>query len=558
MLSKMKSLAAAAAAVAAMCASHNQQDGEHVVTLAHAFSVSSANSWASRTSSRNQKGGVVTGRKTNGLTHQSDSHPTALHVSTAPIEVYSTQTATPEPIEIVPVTISVDKAAKRRSVQIGPDVDAVAVATNNILSSAALPRTAKRRSVTSAAGKMAASKVLSKRTHKKSSRMVRPKRLSSITTSKLQSSPIPTPKTSKSKKEKKNSNLLTREEEAQLSNDIRSMRTVIRVRNELNPTTGEDERMFTSSDADHEDHFSDADDFSDEEWAAGCNLTMPQLRLIMQKGQEARAKLVSSNAGLVMQIAKRHFYALKRSSGAGGSVGTILTLQDMVQEGNLGLMEAAERFEPERGFRFSTYATWWVRSRILRSIADYSRVIRLPVHVHSMLGTINKAKKTMEKDIGRQPSLPELAHHLDMSIDKLRLYTDSSRSVLSLEMPMNGDAFVDDQRTLADKIASDSPTPEEDAEVDSLRRDIRAVVDELGDRERDVLVSRYGLDDGRPKSVQETSERLQLSRDRVRVVEARALNKLRHPQRNYKLKEYVGGDFKEPYSEPSPEEMWSF
>lgn len=547
----MKSLTAAAAAVAAMRASHNQQDGDHVVNFAHAFSVSSANFLASH---RNQKGGVATGREANGHNPHSNSRHTALHVSTAPIEVYSTQTATLEPIEIVLGNISVDKAAKRRSAQIGPDVDEVAVTTNNILSSAALPRSAKRRSVTSASGKMSSSKVTSKRTRKKSSRMARPKRLSSITTSKFQSSAIPTLNIPNSKK-KKNANLLTREEEVQLSNDIRSMRAAIRVRNELNPTTGEDERMLTSSEV---DHFFDEDIFSDEEWAAGCNLTIPQLRLVMQKGQEARAKLVSSNAGLVMQIAKRHFYALKRSSGAGGSVGTILTLQDMVQEGNLGLMEAAERFEPERGFRFSTYATWWVRSRILRSIADYSRVIRLPVHVHSMLGTINKAKKTMEKDIGRQPSLPELAHHLDMSMDKLRLYTDSSRSVLSLEMPMNGDAFVDDQRTLADKIASDSPTPEEDAEVDSLRRDIRAVVDELGDRERDVLVSRYGLDDGRPKSVQETSERLQLSRDRVRVVEARALNKLRHPQRNYKLKEYVGGDFEEAYSEPSPEEMWSF
>lgn len=188
--------------------------------------------------------------------------------------------------------------------------------------------------------------------------------------------------------------------------------------------------------------------------------------------------------------------------------------------------------------------------------------------VHAMLRKINKTKKDMEQEIGRTPSAPELAHSLEMSVDKLLKYTDSSRSVLSLEVPLGkGNGFKgDDTRTLGDMISSDSPTPQEDFEVQSLRQDIRAVVNELAARERDVLIARYGLDDGTQKSVGETAKRLGISRDRVRLVEARALNKLRHPQRNYKLKEYVGGGGsddelhreEETVNTLSPERIWSF
>jgi DNA-directed RNA polymerase sigma subunit (sigma70/sigma32) len=119
---------------------------------------------------------------------------------------------------------------------------------------------------------------------------------------------------------------------------------------------------------------------TEAEWADECDFSVMELRQVMHDGREARSKLVACNAGLVTQIAKRHYWTLKRSNQDGRGVGTILTMQDLIQEGNLGLMEAAERFDPSKGFRFSTYATWWVRQRVLRSIADYSRVIRLPVH----------------------------------------------------------------------------------------------------------------------------------------------------------------------------------
>mmetsp|Transcript_4704 Transcript_4704/g.6691 ORF Transcript_4704/g.6691 Transcript_4704/m.6691 type:complete len:338 (-) Transcript_4704:404-1417(-) len=268
----------------------------------------------------------------------------------------------------------------------------------------------------------------------------------------------------------------------------------------------------------------------------------------MIEGKEARSRIVASNVGLVLQIARRYAYQLRRSqefSNAAG-VGTILTLQDMVQEGNLGLMEAAERFDSQKGFRFSTYAVYWVRQRILRCIADHSRIIRLPVHVHALLRNINKEKAEMTREIGRTPSLPELAHRLEMPLEKLKLYTESSRTVLSLEVPIsrNGGkspSFNEDKRTLGERIAYEGPTPQEDAEFDALKRDIRAAINGLGsDRERDVLISRFGLEDGSPTTLEQTAKKLGISRDRVRMVEARALNKLRHPQRNYRLKEYVG------------------
>lgn len=283
---------------------------------------------------------------------------------------------------------------------------------------------------------------------------------------------------------------------------------------------------------------------SEADWAAACGCTIQNLRRLVEEGQQARAALVAANAGLVVQQAQRHHAGLKYATEAGGGVGTILTLQDMIQEGNLGLMEAAERFQPEKGFRFSTYATYWVRQRILRSVTDSSRTIRLPVHVHDMLQRMRKAKLEYKSLTGNaSPSLAELAHYMEVPEHKLRQYTASSRNVVSLERPVDATkaSTEDDRRTLGDTLASDAPTPEEDAVQDSLRREIRAVLDaELAHAERQVLTCRFGLNNvEQPLTVSETAAKLGLSRDRVRLYEARALNKLRHPQRNYRLKEYI-------------------
>lgn len=169
-------------------------------------------------------------------------------------------------------------------------------------------------------------------------------------------------------KKEKFPQLLSREEEARLSDSIRKLRAAIRVRDDLVASYENPEDVEMSWQP------------SETEWAVACGMSVMQLRRVMSEGQEARTQLVDSNGGLVNSIAKKHFYSVKQANQAGGGLGSILTLQDMIQEGNLGLMEAAERFEPERGNRFSTYATYWIRQRILRSISEYSRTIRLPAH----------------------------------------------------------------------------------------------------------------------------------------------------------------------------------
>lgn len=183
--------------------------------------------------------------------------------------------------------------------------------------------------------------------------------------------------------------------------------------------------------------------------------------------------------------------------------------------------------------------------------------------VHSMLRKIQKARKDLEQESGSKVSITELATYLGTTVEKIQRYSESSRAVLSLEHPVRGNKNKQDDKalTLGEYISSDSPTPDEDAEYQSLREVILSVVDELPAGERDVLVSRFGLDNGTPKTVDETAKRIGISRDRVRVVEARALNKLRHPQRNHKLKSYVGGEIDESLGESvsrSPEQIWSF
>jgi RNA polymerase sigma factor (sigma-70 family) len=360
----------------------------------------------------------------------------------------------------------------------------------------------------------------------------------------------------------KSAELLSAAQEIEYSYRIRTLRAAMRIREQLVTLQN---AMYIHP--------------TEQQWSMACGTTLKQLRRIIAEGQDAKAKLVASNTGLVVQYAKKHYSTLKYAMEAGGGVGTILTVSDMIQEGNLGLMEAAERFVPEKGFRFSTYATYWVRQRILRSISDSSRIIRLPVHVHEMLHKIKKAKRSIFTATGREPSLSDLARHLEMSEERIRLYTASSRNVLSLERPLGsskgggntggGSRLVgssaaassrggssnhgsggstgsrsspEDSRTLLDMIASDGPTPEEDAVLDSMRRDIRSVLDtELSGLEQQVLMSRFGLNEHESFSVKETASALNISMDRVRHLEARALNKLRHPMRNYKLKDYVQG-----------------
>eukprot|EP00591_Stephanopyxis_turris_P009505 CAMPEP_0195522206 /NCGR_PEP_ID=MMETSP0794_2-20130614/20096_1 /TAXON_ID=515487 /ORGANISM="Stephanopyxis turris, Strain CCMP 815" /LENGTH=472 /DNA_ID=CAMNT_0040651899 /DNA_START=476 /DNA_END=1894 /DNA_ORIENTATION=- len=337
---------------------------------------------------------------------------------------------------------------------------------------------------------------------------------------------------SSSSEGRKKRKLLTKSEERDLIHQIHALRRVLNAREEY--TT-----LHSSNEA---DDTAPPTIPTEEQWAESLHMNKNELHEIIQEGQDAWETLLACNAGLVHRIAQKYQYKHSQSNGCGGAI----TLSDMIQEGNLGLMEAAERFDPERGFRFVTYATYWVRQRIGRCIANHSRAIRLPVYVHTMLRNIYKKREEMTMELGRPPTLPELAQKLDIPIDKLQRYDESSRNVLSLELPLNSNDN-EDNRVLSDGIAcTDSPSPEEDAEKDFLRRDIRSVIqNELSSKESDVLVLRFGLDDGNPKSAEEAANRLGVSRERVRLIEARALNKLRHPGRNYKLKEYVVQEKKE-------------
>lgn len=180
-----------------------------------------------------------------------------------------------------------------------------------------------------------------------------------------------------------------------------------------------------------------------------------------------------------------------------------------------------------------------------------------------MLQKINRARKEVADEIGRKPSAQEVAQYLEVSVDELEKYTSRSRNVISLESPLRkGGSLKEDSRTIGDLIASDAPTPEEDAQRAYLKDDIRAVINELADRERDVLILRFGLDNGEPMSVSQTAKHLHISIDRVRILEAKALNKLRSPQRNYRLKEYVGGHTEEEQVleeiQTTPEKIWFF
>jgi len=333
--------------------------------------------------------------------------------------------------------------------------------------------------------------------------------------------------------------LLTFDEEKEIAEDIRYFRSVTRARDNLV------EWMSREINRAGENQNSEPSEY---QWASACSLSVFQLHEIMTRGQEARTKLIRGNVGLVTMIAKRYHNMLTyggvgRSAG-GGAGGTDATLQldDLIQVGYMGIMEAAERFDPSKGFRFSTYATHWIRQRIVRAIGESSRMIRLPEHVQKTMRNMHKKIKEMEAQTGRPPSMPEVAYEMGLPLDKIHMYQHVSKNVLSLELPVDRHSNTEDKRTLGDRVAcTEMATPDEDFMSESLRGEVHAMLDALSDNERMVLTHRFGLEDGRPKNIRETAEGMGVSSDIVRTVEAKALNKLRKPSMNYRLKDYVGG-----------------
>ncbi len=260
----------------------------------------------------------------------------------------------------------------------------------------------------------------------------------------------------------------------------------------------------------------------DSEWAEAVKLPLPAFRYRLHVGRRAKEKMVQSNLRLVVSIAKKY---MNRG----------LSFQDLIQEGSLGLIRAAEKFDHEKGYKFSTYATWWIRQAITRAIADQSRTIRLPVHLYETISRIKKTTKLLSQEMGRKPTEEEIATRMEMTIEKLRFIAKSAQLPISLETPIGKE---EDSR-LGDFIESDGETPEDQVSKSLLREDLEKVLDSLSPRERDVLRLRYGLDDGRMKTLEEIGQIFNVTRERIRQIEAKALRKLRHPNRNSVLKEYI-------------------
>ncbi|WP_319423712.1 RNA polymerase sigma factor RpoD [Pleurocapsa sp. FMAR1] len=261
---------------------------------------------------------------------------------------------------------------------------------------------------------------------------------------------------------------------------------------------------------------------SDEEWAREVDMEYPKFRRRLYIGRRAKDKMVQSNLRLVVSIAKKY---MNRG----------LSFQDLIQEGSLGLIRAAEKFDHEKGYKFSTYATWWIRQAITRAIADQSRTIRLPVHLYETISRIKKTTKLLSQERGRKPTEEEIATRMEMTIEKLRFIAKSAQLPISLETPIGKE---EDSR-LGDFIEADGETPEDQVSKSLLREDLESVLDTLSPRERDVLRLRYGLDDGRMKTLEEIGQIFNVTRERIRQIEAKALRKLRHPNRNSILKEYI-------------------